>query len=260
MVNGLYCKVCKKIRLLGGEKMNIDINDLKELQMFDKFNLSNVVNDKYLNKSIYNIIDSGINYIIKSMPINKSVQNVIIEIKDVIKESGLKEAIKESLNIALKEGLNFIKLPKNIIESGKQVMEIITKGGFKYLLVNSIELLFNSAIKSRILPIEISKFIERVKDYIFSEKFSNKFQGLFNQIDKQKEVLNSRINSWNEAYNNKNIQEMDKSYRIIKQMSGGIVLDSNISKTIDTIKNITKLFKTKKDTLNNYELELCAKI
>ena len=86
-------------------------------------------NKEELMNIILNIIDKGANYVIKGMPVNEHIKEVLIDVKKVLKQGDFLKILNTALTSSIKEGLEIAGVPeKNISEINKMV-EAAFKGG-----------------------------------------------------------------------------------------------------------------------------------
>lgn len=243
--------------------MNIDLEShniikeglsLKNEVELDK-NLNTMKSD--MSKIIINIVDKIAGYAIKAMPVPDGVKDILLDIKKVFKKKEFKDIIPTIINSSLREGLEAIGAPDTIIKDIGKLGEIAKKGGLLNSVVASVDIVANKYIKNNILGDFIYSFFEKVKDGIKSKDFITKFDKQIAKTDNKIIDFKENCNAWYKAYNDMNIEEINK---LAKQLAKNTILkgaNSKIKAENRIIQNITKLVNNKNEKLSNEQMQLC---
>ena len=101
---------------------------------------------------VNNILDKGANYVIKSMPINAHIREILLDVKKVIKEKEFLQILKVALSSSLKEGAEVLGISENSLKEIGQVVDTAFKGGFTSAINIGIDIVGSaSAIDGRMI-------------------------------------------------------------------------------------------------------------
>lgn len=212
---------------------------------------------KEAGKVIINVVDNIASYAIKAMPIPDAAKDILMDVKKVFKKKDFKELVPTVIKSSLREGLEIIGAPVTIIKDVGKLGEIIKKGGVVNGLVASVELVANKYMKNNILGEYVGMFFEKVKDGIKSRDFITKFDKQINKTELKKVNFKEICESWYEAYNKMDIENINK---IAVQIAKNTILkgaDAKIKAENRVIQNMTKLINNKNEKLSKEQLQLC---
>ena len=198
-----------------------------------------------LGKTINTAIDVGLRGILPDM-----IEEQIIEIKDVLLKSGLKEGINTAIKSAIDLGKSALGIVTGKFENLSQAHTAVKKGGIIDGISEVIDSVLESSTKNELISKSTGKLIKKGKNAILDTISSNieeKFMQEMNSLEK----VSKYISNWKNYYNLKDSEGMEKEYKKLKkQMDTIIALDSTISEA-KKIENIHNLLKNKG---TNYEL------
>lgn len=198
-----------------------------------------------LGKTINTALDIGIRGILPDM-----IEEQIIDIKNVLLNNGLKEGINTAIKSAIDLGKSALGIVTGKFENLSQAHTAVKKGGIIDGISEVIDNVLESSTKNELISKSTGKLIKKGKNAILdtiSSKIEDKFMQEMNSLEK----VSKYISNWNNYYNLKDKEGMEKEYKKIKkQMSTIMALDSTISEA-KKIENIHNLIKNKGE---NYEL------
>ena len=198
-----------------------------------------------LGKTINSALDIGLRGILPDM-----IEEQIIEIKNVLLTNGLKEGIDSAIKAAIDLGKSALGIVTGKFENLSQAHTAIKKGGIIDGISEVIDNVLESSTKNELLSKNTGRLIKKGKNAILdtiSSNIEDKFMQEMNALEK----VSKYISNWNNYYNLKDKEGMEKEYKKIKkQMSTIMALDSTISEA-KKIENIHNLIKNKGE---NYEL------
>ena len=198
-----------------------------------------------LGKTINTALDIGLRGILPDM-----IEEQIIEIKDILLNNGLKEGIDSAIKVAIDFGKSALGIVTGKFENLSQAHTAIKKGGIIDGISDVIDNVLESSTKNELLSKNTGKLIKKGKNAILDTIASNiedKFMQEMNSLEK----VSKYISNWNNYYNLKDKEGMEKEFKKIKkQMTTIMALDSTISEA-KKIENIHNLIKNKGE---NYEL------
>lgn len=198
-----------------------------------------------LGKTINTTLDIGLRGILPDM-----IEEQIIEIKDILINNGLKEGIDSAIKVAIDFGKSALGIVTGKFENLSQAHTAVKKGGIIDNISEVIDNVLESSTKNELLSKNTGKLIKKGKNAILDTIASNiedKFMQEMNSLEK----VSKYISNWNNYYNLKDKEGMEKEFKKIKkQMTTIMALDSTISEA-KKIENIHNLIKNKGE---NYEL------
>lgn len=198
-----------------------------------------------LGKTINIALDIGLRGILPDM-----IEEQIIDIKNVLLTNGLKEGIDAAIKSAIDLGKSALGIVTGKFENLSQAHTAIKKGGIIDGISEVFDNVLESSTKNELISKNTGRLIKKGKNAILdtiSSNIEDKFMQEMNALEK----VSKYISNWNNYYNLKDKDGMEKEYKKIKkQMSTIMALDSTISEA-KKIENIHNLIKNKGE---NYEL------
>lgn len=238
--------------VLSKNSNNIDIN--KNLDFEENRNRSEFTN------VVSKVIDSGTNYIIKSLPINNNLKEIVIDIKNAFKTKDFKEILKTAVNSSIREGLEILSIPKNVISDITKISKIAFKGGLASAISSGIDIITNKYLKNNIFSPVVNKLLKEVKNYVFSQDFKSKIElGVNKLLDKTKK-FNDLCDSWYSSYEKFDIFNMNNICKKIKNLQPHIVNDKDCLTQVNIIDNMTELVNSKQSKLSPMQMQICSNI
>lgn len=231
---------------------NIDID--KKLDFQESRNRNEFTN------VISKAIDCGTNYIIKSLPINEGLKDIAFDIKNAFKSKDFKEVLKVAVNSSIREGLEILNLPKNVISDITKISKIAFKGGLSQAISAGIDVITDKYLKNNIFSPVINRILKDVKTYVFSSNFKNKIDVGVNKLLDNTTKFNNLCEKWYEYYENLDIFNMNSVCRSIKKLQPHIVNDKDCLTQANIIDNMTQLINTKHSKLSPIQMQICSTI
>ncbi len=224
---------------------NINQNlDLKLKESQNSFLESN------LGKAINNAVDVGIKAVLPNL-----IENEVIDVKNAILENGFKEGIKQVIDSAIDLGKSAIGITTGNFENINQIELAVKKGGILDKISDLLDFVLNVVNNKNLINKSTMLLIKNGKNSIISS-ISNKIEEtLTNQI-KAVEKLEKYCENWNIAYGNKDISNMEKAYKNIKNYLSKTIPLEKIINNAREIENKHKLIKSKGNEFNLTENEL----
>ena len=192
-----------------------------------------------LGKTINTALDVGLRGILPDI-----VEEQIIDIKNILLTNGLKEGIDTAIKSAIDLGKSTLGIFSGKFENLSQAHTAVKKGGIIDSISEVIDNVLGSATKNELISKNIGRLIKKGKNAILdtiSANIEEKFLQEMNSLEK----VSKYISNWNNYYNLKDINGMEKEYKKLKkQMETIMALDSTISEA-KKIENIHNLIKNK---------------
>ena len=198
-----------------------------------------------LGKTINTALDIGLRGILPDM-----IEEQIIDIKNILLTNGLKEGIEVAIKSAIDLGKSALGIITGKFENLSQAHTAVKKGGIIDGISDVIDNVLESSTKNELISKNAGKLIKKGKNAIL-DTISSNIEEKFMQETQSLEKVSKYISNWNNYYNLRDKDGMEKEYKKIKkQMSTIMALDSTISEA-KKIENLHNLIKNKGE---NYEL------
>ena len=233
-------------------KNNIDIDKkIDFLEDRNRTEFSNIVSK---------VIDRGTNYIIKALPVNENIKDIAIDVKEAFKTKDFKEIIKTAVNSTIREGLDILKLPKNVISDIVKLSNIAFKGGLAPALSSGIDIIANKYLKNNFFSPIVNIVLTDVKKFINSNEFKNKINEGISKLKNKTEQFNELCEKWYNSYANFDVISMNSICKSIKKLQPHIVNDKDCIVQTSIIDNMTKLINSKHEKLSDAQIKICSNI
>ena len=227
----------------------MEINNLKnEIEINNELN--NEINQKsFLETTLGKTINAGLDIGIRAL-LPDFLEDQIINIKDNLFEYGLKDGIKKSIDDAIDTGKSIIGIFTGNFENINQMQEAIQSGGILDNFSSLFDTVLNRLEKNGKINNTVSNILYKGKDIILNNVEKNIQQTFNKQLDNFNNVEN-HISIWEESFNNKDFEGMEKEYSKLKEISEDL---APIEKIISKLKEIDTLHNLIKNNGKNFEL------
>ena len=165
-------------------------------------------------------------------------------------EYGLKDGIKKSIDDAIDTGKSIIGIFTGNFENINQMQEAIQSGGILDNFSSLFDTVLNRLEKNGKINNTVSNILYKGKDIILNNVEKNIQQTFNKQLDNFNNVEN-HISIWEESFNNKDFDGMEKEYSKLKEISEDL---APIEKIISKLKEIDTLHNLIKNNGKNFEL------
>ena len=226
----------------------MEINNLKnEIEINNELN--NEINQKsFLETTLGKTINAGLDIGIRAL-LPDFLEDQIINIKDNLFEYGLKDGIKKSIDDAIDTGKSIIGIFTGNFENINQMQEAIQSGGILDNFSSLFDTVLNRLEKNGKINNTVSNILYKGKDIILNNVEKNIQQTFNKQLDNFNNVEN-HISIWEESFNNKDFDGMEKEYSKLKEISEDL---APIEKIISKLKEIDTLHNLIKNNGKNFE-------
>ena len=209
-----------------------------------------------LGKAINTAIDIGLRAVLPDL-----IENPVISIKDNMINYGLKEGINKTIEDAINLGKSAIGIVTGNFENVLQMQDAVKSGGIIDGVSTVIDTVLNQMQKAGVINNNISTAIKQGKNIILNN-VENNIQKTFSDQLKNIENLDKSIDNWNNAFKEKNFDNMEKAYKkVVLELKNIVPIENTISKA-RTIENLHNLIKNngKNFELTEEEIELANKL
>lgn len=230
-------------------ELNTEINLVKEQEQNEFINST-------LWKTINNGVDIGIRYLFPDL-----IEDEIIELKNNLINFGLKDGIKKSIDSVIETGKEISGIMTGNFENITQIQKTIKNGGVIDKISDIMDLVIEKSVKNGKINYNVGKTLKKGKVSILSSIEKNIESTLNDQITSAKNI-DKYISNWNNFYNLKDFNGMQKEYiKMEKELEKLIPLENTI-KNARYVENIHNLIKNngKNFEINEEIKELASKL
>lgn len=216
--------------------------------------------NSFLETNLGKAINTGINLALRIV-LPDLVENQVIEVKDILMKQGLKEGIKSITNSAIDLGKSAIGIFTGKFENISQVQNAVKNGGILDSTSSLLNRVIDDAKKNKLINPTTATLLKRGKTAIL-ESVNNNIEDMMTLQIKSIEKINKYSNNWNNYYQLRDFEGMQKEYKKLKlELNNVIPLESTI-RNARKIENLHELIYNKGQDFNlsNEEIELAEKL
>ena len=226
----------------------------------EKLSFQEERNRNEYSNTVAKVVDNSIGYIIKALPVNENIKQIALDVKDAFKTGDFKEIVKTAVKSSIKEGLEILNLPKNVISDITKISKISFSGGLSSALSAGIDIISKKYLKNNIFSSVLFKITNEMKNYVFSKDFKIKIDNNINKLLEKNNKFNDLCQKWYESYEKFDLLNMNSLCKSIKNMQKHIVNDKDCKVQSDIIENMTNLINTKNSKLSPIQMQICNNI
>ncbi len=226
----------------------------------EKLSFQEERNRNEYSNTVAKVVDNSIGYIIKALPVNENIKQIALDVKDAFKTGDFKEIVKTAVKSSIKEGLEILNLPKNVISDISKISKIAFSGGLSSALSAGIDIISKKYLKNNIFSSVLFKITNEMKNYVFSKDFKIKIDNNINKLLEKNNKFNDLCQKWYESYEKFDLFNMNSLCKSIKNMQKHIVNDKDCKVQSDIIENMTNLINTKHSKLSPIQMQICNNI
>lgn len=226
----------------------------------EKLSFQEERNRNEYSNTVAKVVDNSIAYIIKALPVNENIKQIALDVKDAFKTGDFKEIVKTAVKSSIKEGLEILNLPKNVISDITKISKIAFSGGLSSALSAGIDIISKKYLKNNIFSSVLFKITNEMKNYVFSKDFKIKIDNSINKLLEKNNKFNDLCQKWYESYEKFDLFNMNSLCKSIKNMQKHIVNDKDCKVQSDIIENMTNLINTKNSKLSPIQMQICNNI
>ena len=209
---------------------------------------------------VNNILDKGANYVIKSMPINAHIREILLDVKKVIKEKEFLQILKVALSSSLKEGAEVLGISESNLKEIGQVVDTAFKGGFTSAINIGIDIVGNAKKYGNIFYNYIEEFFNNLKSFVQSLEFKKKIYSSIEKCLDKVDTFKELCNDWYDAYDNFNLKDIGEIAEKLKKLKNKVSFYSDCMNENSIIQNITELVSRRKQKLTKTQLDICTNL
>ncbi len=239
----------------------IELNTLKKvdknLDIDEGVDINLVKNRNEFTSVVENIVDKGANYVIRGMPINNHIKDILIDVKNSFKTKDFKEILKTAVNSSIREGLEVLSLPKTIIKDISKIKDIAINGGLSQGISAGLDIISKKFLGNSAYGVYIKDFFDKTKDFINSNEFIQKLtNGMKKCINKITDFKNT-CKEWYKAYDKFDLNDINTIANVLNKKKNKVSFDNECQNQNNVIQNMTELINNKKDKLSKLQMQIC---
>lgn len=215
-------------------------------------------NKEEIQNIILSIIDKGANYVIKGMPVNKHIKEVLIEIKKVLNEREFLQILNVAITSSIKEGMEIMGVKSKNITEINNMVDTAFKGGLSNFISLGIDIIGNTKKYGNIFFNYIDDFFGGLKSFISSTGFKKKiYANLEKSLDKVDD-FKELCNDWYDAYDKFNVDELKNIAGKLNKLKSKVSFNNDCMNENNIIQNVTELVNRKKQKLTKIQFDICS--
>ena len=209
-----------------------------------------------IGKTINSALDVGLRWLLPDL-----IENQVIEIKNTLLKSGLKEGINKAIESALDLGKSALGIFTGKFENVSQIQTVRQTGGMLDTISTGIDNAVNAAYTNRLIPKTLAYTIKSGKNILINNIEKNIENTLTSQV-RGVEKIDKYSKNWQNYFNSQNFEGMEKEYLKIKEGIKELVPLENTLKKAREIENLHLLIKNNGQNFNisKEEMELAKVI
>ena len=200
-------------------------------------------NSKEVRSIIKNIVDKGANYVIKSMPVNEHIKNILKDVKKVIKE-----------------GIEILNIPEENITEIDNFIDTAFKGGLPNAINLGLEIVGASKKYGNIFYNYIEDFFTTLKNFICSDEFKKKVYGNVNKCLDKVDQFKDLCTDWYIAYDNFNLDNLKDIANKLNKLKPQVDFNSECVNENNVIQNMTQFADRRKGKLTKFQYDICRNL
>lgn len=229
----------------------------RNIDLDTKLDVDLLRNRSEFTNVVSKVIDKGANYVIRGMPINNHIKDILIDVKDSFKTKDFKEILKTAVNSSIREGLEILSLPKNVLKDITNIKDIAVNGGLTEGICAGIEIISKKYLGKNVYDEYIKDFFDKTKDFVKSRDFLNKINiGVNKCIDKINDFKDI-CKKWYSAYDKFDLDEINEIANKLNKKKNKVSFDMECLNKNNVIQNMTELINNKRDKLSELQMQIC---
>jgi hypothetical protein len=211
-------------------------------------------------KIINNIINKGSNYIIRAMPVNEHIKEILSDVKESLSEGDFKNMLKVAINSSISEGLEIVGLSEKDIDNIDKLVDTAFNGGLAKSINISIDIVENMKKYGNLFYNYIEDFFENLKGFILSKDFKTKVYSGINKCLDKVESFKDMCNDWYDAYDKFDLTDIKQIADKLNKMKKKVSFDNNCVSENTIIQNVTELVSRKNSKLTKTQFDICSNL
>lgn len=217
-------------------------------------------NKEKLKEILLKIINKGSNYVIRGMPINNHIKEILINTKEALKEEDFNNVIKIAITSSIKEGLEILGKDSKELNGIENITDIAFNGGLVKSLNLGVDMVENMKKYGNLFYNYIEDFFESLKGYIAGKDFKKRVYEYIGKCLDNVESFKDICSEWYDAYDEFDIKGIKEIAGKLKKMKNNISFDNACLNENALIQNATELISRNNKKLTPVQFDICANI
>ncbi len=217
-------------------------------------------NKEELKNILIKTIDKGGNYIIKAMPVNKHIKDILSDVKECITDGEFKNIVSIAIESSLKEGKEILGLTDRELKHINKMINTAFAGGLTKNINIGVATIENIKKYGNLFYNYIEDFFESLKAYIastgFEERVNIAVSKCLNKVDEFKQICSN----WYNAYDKFDLNNLTNLADKLDKLKDKVGFNDKCVSENTIIQNVTELVKQNKKKLTKNQFDICANL
>ena len=217
-------------------------------------------NKEELKNILIKTIDKGGNYIIKAMPVNKHIKDILSDVKECITDGEFKDIVSTAIESSLKEGKEILGLTDRELKYINKMINTAFAGGLTKNINIGVATIENVKKYGNLFYNYIEDFFESLKSYIastgFEERVNIAVSKCLNKVDEFKKICSN----WYTAYDKFDLNNISSIADKLDKMKNKVEFNDKCVSENTIIQNVTELVGQNKKKLTKNQFDICANL
>ena len=217
-------------------------------------------NKEELKNILIKTIDKGGNYIIKAMPVNKHIKDILSDVKECITDGEFKDIVSTAIESSLKEGKEILGLTDRELKYINKMINTAFAGGLTKNINIGVATIENVKKYGNLFYNYIEDFFESLKSYIastgFEERVNIAVSKCLNKVDEFKKICTN----WYTAYDKFDLNNISSIADKLNKMKNKVEFNDKCVSENTIIQNVTELVRQNKKKLTKNQFDICANL
>lgn len=225
-------------------------------ELTNNFKISDIGKEQgqFMNNMMNSVMNTALDIGLRAL-LPDLIEQQVIDIKNSLFNEGLQEGINTAINSLKDFAKSALGIVTGDFENISQVQNAVEKGGIIDTISNIIDFALDKAQDKGLIDKNTAGLIDKGKDVIL-DNISQNIEGTLTEQIKGIEKLDKYSENWNNYYNEKDFEGMEKEYtKIKKQLKELIPLEETL-KNAREIENLHTLIKNNNGDFNLSQNEL----
>ena len=217
-------------------------------------------NKEEIKNILIKTIDKGGNYIIKAMPVNKHIKDILSDVKECITDGEFKDIVSTAIESSLKEGKEILGLTDRELKYINKMINTAFAGGLTKNINIGVAAIENVKKYGNLFYNYIEDFFESLKSYRastgFEERVNIAVSKCLNKVDEFKKICSN----WYTAYDKFDLNNISSIADKLDKMKNKVEFNDKCVSENTIIQNVTELVRQNKKKLTKNQFDICANL
>ncbi len=213
-------------------------------------------NSQQVINIIKSILDKGANYVIKSMPVNKHIKDILINVKEVINEKDFANILDVAIRSSIKDGMQMVGLNKSDIEEIDRFVDTAFKGGLANCVNIGIDIISAGKECGNIFYTYIEDFFDKLKSFVKSPDFKAKIYSNIEKCLDKVDTFKELCNDWYDAYDKFNMSDIKEIAGKLNKLKNKVDFNNDCINENAMIQNVTEFVGKRNRKLSKVQFDI----